>query len=1197
VREVVRAFEDAVAEALKAPQRRERVFREVFTERVERLVEEHARRGDVEAVERIRHAACELAKISETVGWRAVEDVAFVLPAVGKAFEEALRAVGQSRDGSRFAEVFKARAEEAARQLEQQGMSDVASRMRSAAQRIAEEIYAGGWWAVERLKPLLSTERAGEVLGRLEFLHSLFATEALETYRGLVCLRQVEELAKEVKGLAYAPGVAEEVLRRTAEAVLSAKDDVEKAKAALRAGRWAEAAGVLGRVEDAASWWRSQNAETVEGVRGAVVLGRETVEYGRRVSELASRAGALEGEAARLLSSALEALQRGEYGQAAKQLEAVERALGESPVLRLVREARVEAEGLARAVEKLAEALEKAPSPELERALEAVHRGEAERAREILTRIEAAGAAEEVVKAVREAKSLIPAVQPEEKAYALALVAAGVSGFEAAAVKTALEAAAGRNYSRALALTEAVEKAANERLAAARDVEPVAKTLEHLGLEPRRLSSPEYREQAVIELEKAAESLRSLADLATAVQRVNAEKAAKAAEAFGLGETASLFKAVERVRKEAGDVYPVFMKALTEALKAPEGERAETFRRIFTSETEKMIKAFEDRGLKTEAESLRRAAETALKAAEAIGWKAPEEAAQRLHPAVEEAEKLIARLRDEAVVRQVAEYGYHSALASLAREAKEVVTAKRDVEERLAKLIDDVKPAVERVAPHLKPLLERLKAGDYSVLPAVEAELPKLAEQHRQLQKLVDELGEARKSLEKVVHIDKKVKELEGSLKKTPEDVRAVFDEALKSLKVRDFEKAVAEFEKILKIIEEKKARLQPLEERIREAKAAAERLGLSNVLKALEKPTERNVSKALGELEQELARIYGALELVEYVRRPRVNADFGHAWAVARVLGLEEADRLFKALSEASLYLLREGREIFRNPLYDEVKYLVDQEWVRSLVKAPMYSYVVDRLGPDVLQPTYARWYGLFVEYGPYLNTAYEHAKTSAVVARAPVGLTGGFSYAGKMMKWLGDFSQEAVMRGLKAYYSGEGRPFRELSEMTVRGAKIQLFDKAASLMMVKAAEMLSEASSGEAAKRLEAEAHALKLLASALRAKAAYEEVRLIKAFLRGAERKAEALMREAERERDVDRRLALEAKAREMLEAAQRKAEKHLADARARYKAYLAEIKDFVRDRGDIREAAMKYFGLTARAFAGDPEAVAERMIRAV
>jgi hypothetical protein len=86
--------------------------------------------------------------------------------------------------------VFKAKAEEAAKQLEQQGMSDAAERVRSAAQRIAEELYAGGWWAVERLRPLLSPERAGDVLGRLEFLHTLFATEALDTYRELRYLQQ-----------------------------------------------------------------------------------------------------------------------------------------------------------------------------------------------------------------------------------------------------------------------------------------------------------------------------------------------------------------------------------------------------------------------------------------------------------------------------------------------------------------------------------------------------------------------------------------------------------------------------------------------------------------------------------------------------------------------------------------------------------------------------------------------------------------------------------------------------------------------------------------------------------------------------------------------------------------------------------------------------------------------------------------------
>jgi hypothetical protein len=1063
VREVVRAFENAVAEALKAPGRRERVFREVFAERVERLVEEYARRGDVEAVERIRHAAAELAKISEAVGWRAVEDVAVVLPTVAKAFEEAVKAVGESRDASRLAEVLKARAEEAAKQLEQQEMRDVASRVRRAADKIAGEVNAGGWDAVERLRPLLLPEHAGGVLGRLEFLYTLFTTEAFNTYRELMHLRQVEELVKEVRGLASAPEEAAEVLRRAAEAV-PVKEDVEKIKAALGAGRLAEALEGLFRVKDAADRWKQQTAEVAGGVAEVVALGREAAEYGRRISELFPRAEALNADV----------------------------------------------------------------------------------------------------------------------------------------IKAALEAAVNRDYGRALVLIEAAERGINEKIAAMRDVEPAAKTLERLGVEAMRLGSPEYRQRAVRVVEEAAESLRSLADLPTAVQRVDAEKTAKAAEAFGLAETAALFKVMEKVRKEAGDVYPVFVKALAEALRAPEGERAETFRRVFASETEKMAKAFEDRGLKTEAENVRRAAETALKAAESIGWRAPEEVKQRLPSAVEEVEKLIVKLRDEAAVRQISEYGYYSVLASLAREAGEVVKARRDVEERLVKLIDDVKPAVERVAPHLSPLLERLKAGDYSVLPALEAELPKLAEQHRQLDELATALGEAKKRLDAAAHIDKKVKELEKALKKAPEDVKTVFGEVFKALERRDFDRAVAELDKILKIIEEKRARLEPLEKEINEARAVAERLGLEKVVKASERPSSKNVAKALGELERELARLHGALELVEYVRRPRADADFGHAWAVARVLGLEEADRLFKALSEASLYLLREGREVFRNPLYDEVKHLIDQEWVRSLIKAPMYSYVIDRLGPDVLQPVYARWYGFFVEYGSYLATAFEHARTSAVVARAPVSITGGFSYAGRMMRWLGDFSQEAVVRGLKAYYKGEGRGFRELSELTVRGAKIQLFDKAASLMMAKAAEMLSEAktASDEAvARRLVAEAHELKLLASVLRAKAAYEEVRLVKAFLKGAERRAEALMREAEREGDVDRRLALEAKAREMLEAAQRKAEKHLADARARYKAYLAEVRDFVKERGDVREVGMKYFGLTARAFAGDPEAVAERMIRAV
>jgi hypothetical protein len=703
VREVVRAFEDALAEALKAPQRRERVFREVFMERVERLVEEYMKRQDVEAVERIRHAAGELAKISETVGWKAVEDVTAVLPAVTRAFEEALRAVGQSRDATRFVEVFKAKVEEAAKQLEQQGMNDVASRVRRAADNIAGEVYAGGWRAVEQIKPLLSPERAGEVLGRLEFLTTLFSGETLEVYRGLVYLRQVEELTKEVKGLASMPGFAEELLRRAAEAA-PVKDEAEKVNAALKAGRWAEAAEGLTRVEETAREWKQQAAKTAGGVEEAVALGRQAEALDRKISEL-------------------------------------------------------------------------------------------------LTRAE-----------------------------------------NAEAVKPALEAAAvSRDYGRALVLIETAERAVNERLAAVKDAEPLAKTLERLGIDAARLGLPEYRQRAVKEVEEVVAALRGLADLPVAIQR-DAEKAAKAAEAFGMAETASLFRAVEKVRREAGDVYPVFVKAVAEALKAPEGERAEAFRRVFTAETEKMVKAFEDRGLKTEAENLRRAAEAAVKAAESIAWRAPEEAAQRLSSAVEEAERLVAKLRDEAVLRQISEYGYYSALAALTKEAKEAVTAKREVEEKLAKLIEDVKPAVKLIAPHLVPLLEKLKAGDYSVIPALETEAAKLAELYRQLDELAKALTEVTKMLKKF-NIDEKVNKLEKALRKAPEDVRAVFARRLRRWERRDFEKAVAELDKILKIIEEKKAKLQPLEGRIQKAREAAERLGLEKVVKALEKPTEKNVA------------------------------------------------------------------------------------------------------------------------------------------------------------------------------------------------------------------------------------------------------------------------------------------------------------------------------------------------------------------
>ncbi|MFZ8841557.1 MAG: hypothetical protein ACO2PM_22085, partial [Pyrobaculum sp.] len=676
VREVIKAFEEAVAEALKAPQRRERVFREAFIERVERLVEEYARREDVEAVERIRRAAAGLAKISEAVGWRAVEDVAVVLPAVGRAFEEAVRAVGESRDATRFAEVFKAKAEEAAKQLEQQGMRDAAERVRRAADNIAGEVYVGGWGAVERLRPLLSPERGGEVSGRLEFLHTLFSTEALNTYRELRHLQNVEELARKVKGLA---STVAEVL----------------------------------------------TAEAAEGVRRAAALGREAEAVGRRIFELSTRAEALNADV----------------------------------------------------------------------------------------------------------------------------------------VKAALEAAVNRDYSRAF--IDAAERAVKERLAAARDVEPVAKALERLGLEPRRLDSPKYRQRAVREVEEAVAALRGLADLPTAVQRVDAEKTARAAEAFGLAETAALFKVMEKVRKEAGDVYPVFIKALTEALKAPPEERAETFRRIFSAEVAAVVKDFESRGLRKEAEALAKTAEAVFKIAEAVGWKAPEEVKQRLSSAVEEAEKLIAKLRDEAVLRRIYEYASHSALVSLVGETREVITAKRDVEERLVKLIDEVRLVVERVAPHLSPLLERLKAGDYSVLPRLEEGLAELVERQRRL-------GEVAETPVNTAEVLRKAAEAVPSAKDEAEKAKA----ALRAGRWAEAAEAVGRVEGVVKDSEYRAA----------EAAGGVEKMVvLGHAAEAAGRKISELASRA-GALEGETARLLSAA--LEALRRGEYGVAAKQLEAVGRALG-----------------------------------------------------------------------------------------------------------------------------------------------------------------------------------------------------------------------------------------------------------------------------------------------------------------------
>jgi len=611
----------------------------------------------------------------------------------------------------------------------------------------------------------------------------------------------------------------------------------------------------------------------------------------------------------------------------------------------------------------------------------------------------------------------------------------------------------------------------------------------------------EYRR--VLHVLERAEELRMPP---TAVERLAAEAERLRREV--LQETANIYRRFQEefffvrdlleghrvVRREVPEVRSVvraFEDALAEALRAPE-RRERAFRELFAERVERLAEERAKRGDVEGAERVRRAAAELAKASEKIGWRAVEDVSVVM-PAV-------ARAFEEAY----AEAKSPSELARAFR-AKAEEAAGRFEQQGMGDVAARIRRAAERIAGEVgdRASVERMRAllSPEHTGRAIEGLelLYRLLSNREALDAYRSQRGEA----------DKAAEELEG-------------------------------------------------------ARRVAEELGLKNVVKALERPDDRRVAKALGELERELARLYGALELAEYVRRPRADAEFGRAWAVARLLGLEEADKLFRALSEVSLFELREGREIFRNPLYDEVKHLIDEERARALVRAPLYSYVIDRLGPDVLRPTYARWYGLFADYGSYLATAFEHARTSAAKAGAPLGLTGGFSYAGKMMGWLGDFSREAVARGLKAYYRGEGRPFRELAEMTIRGAKVQLYEKAAELARARSDHLLSEskAAGGEAAEGLRAEAEGLRLLASVLRAKAAYEEIRLVQAYLRGAERRAEALLREAASAWSAEAQLELERRAREGLEAARKRAERHLADARARYRAHMAEIRGFVK-----------------------------------
>ena len=713
-------------------------------------------------------------------------------------------------------------------------------------------------------------------------------------------------------------------------------------------------------------------------------------------------------------------------------------------------------------------------------------------------------------------------------------------------LREALELSRGGEYEKAFSVVEAAERKITERLAQLRDVEPLVEILGKIGVDAARLAEREYREQVVKDVEKMLEVFKGN------FSKVD-EKTAKVAEAL-LGDV-SLFGVLARVWGEAPEVYPVFVKAFEEAFKAE--DRPAAFRRIFGEGVERLIKAFEERGLRREVEELRNKAEHVLKTAEEIRW--GDELPAKLSKAAEE---LAAALRDEKLAEQIGEYAALTTLLAAVRELRDVVEARRRLEEEA------------------KPLLARLPVG-------VEEGLKQLEEAVRRV-----ELAEAR---------ERALREVETAAKRLEKVAEELPPKIVEKLALREIINAAKEgrygeaLEKLGRA--EKVLASAELDKFAEEVMKISRELGLDVVAKAFEEGRSRQ--KAIKAVEGELDKLYGLAKLVEFFEKPSIK-NLGGLRAEGRGLA-----KFLLTLSEISALYWR-SRELFRNPLYDDVKHLIDRHWIKALIRAPMYSYVVDKLGPELLGPVYARWNRIFFEYRSHLGAAYEHAETGVLATGAPA--MERFSYASQIMKWLGDFSQEAVIRGLRAYYKGEGRPFRTLSELTIIGAEVQLLSHAAEFLTAKASQMLGEVNlakmTGNIDEKLEAEAAGLKLLAALLRAKAAYMEVRLAQKYLKDVERRVEAELRSLDRVERFVSAEALEevAKAREKALAALNRAreivENIVTDAGARYRAHLDEAAKLVEQYGaSTRELGFKLFGLTARAFSGSPREVVEKMVKYV
>ncbi|MEM4424286.1 hypothetical protein [Pyrobaculum sp.] len=317
---------------------------------------------------------------------------------------------------------------------------------------------------------------------------------------------------------------------------------------------------------------------------------------------------------------------------------------------------------------------------------------------------------------------------------------------------------------------------------------------------------------------------------------------------------------------------------------------------------------------------------------------------------------------------------------------------------------------------------------------------------------------------------------------------------------------------------------------------------------------TEKDVER-LRAAARDLARAWEAYpRLLEFLQRPDIDAkDLYFLYKAAKDLGLREAADFIALIGAARGVFETYGRELYHNPLYEALlPYLGWREW-KALLQAPMGVYVVNRLGERLAREAFGR-YILFDLYGE----AFRDISTLADVPLT-VGMPVAFkardvffflperSYPDKVAKYVAEWTFQGLTEGIRRYYnSREGIQHRAAAHlMAMAGRAVALYKAYDELM--------------NRAKRAEGmERDVLTALAHAVRARAAYEELKMARLHLKYAERLAELSAERAERTR----------------EAAQRLYETLTAEASRKFRESIKEIKSILEKYGkEEREEFLK------------------------